>query len=429
MSNVASTTRVARLALNEEQLRSAALAYMSSNPLSPDDLVEQASILELKFRYAPIYLLHVNFQASWTASFGYNYQHEYTEHVENFENGRLKKRRETRTRTETRWQPASGTESGSFTIRVAANSSSSPAESDIACTATVSSWQDGLTDDRECVDVDPVMLSIDAAKRTKGHDEAQNIIEKRVKAHAQGDHQKDWHWSSNLAIDGELVYIPVGYCLFQYSGSNYAVYVDGCDPTRIKGDALPVDKGKTAQLNYGYAPLLGAVIGAVSALFINGAAQFSYLVAFSVVAASYAYAHVRKRSMLKYHSRRKALILARFTERASDAFGRAGQEAVEPLAPALFDPVRERRVLPVLTCVVFLVALFGPAQSATQPSTPAQSSGSNNQVNVATASSANASNNASTGAGAPSPSSEQESGQPQASSNSTVRASDGDSFQ
>lgn len=106
MSNVASTTRVARLALNEEQLRSAALAYMSSNPLSPDDLVEQASILELKFRYAPIYLLHVNFQASWTASFGYNYQHEYTEHVENFENGRLKKHRETRTRTETRWQPA-----------------------------------------------------------------------------------------------------------------------------------------------------------------------------------------------------------------------------------------------------------------------------------------------------------------------------------
>ena len=73
-----------------------------------------------------------------------------------------------------------------------------------------------------------------------------------MKANAQGDEQKDWHWSGSQSYETKTLYLPVGLSVFEYEGKEYKVWVDGVDPTRFTGDPLPVDDKKQKSSYYGW---------------------------------------------------------------------------------------------------------------------------------------------------------------------------------
>jgi hypothetical protein len=70
--------RIVPISITAEELDNRVFGYMASGNFTPDDLLEVSKISLRERIYVPAFLFKVNYEANWTASFGYDREESYT---------------------------------------------------------------------------------------------------------------------------------------------------------------------------------------------------------------------------------------------------------------------------------------------------------------------------------------------------------------
>jgi uncharacterized protein YecT (DUF1311 family) len=306
------------LGFDTSELTSIANKYMISGDFTPDDMLDKSTMLEQRLFYVPTYIFRGEYNAKWTASFGYDRTEHYTEYVSKAvhdSNGKqvgYKQVPVTKTKTVTDWRPVNGVDSGSFVAQVYAGESIDSRAiklvEDANLKGKITEFDDKFLAGFQTKDFTE---SETDAYRRKGEAITNSIIDAGVKRHAQGDHQRDWHWTADISKDTDKVLMPLAYCKFEYAGAEYAVWVDGSDPSQFLGDDLPIDSKKRMRAHIGFAPLAAAT----GALGINGALGYDVVNALSLIVLALAggYGYLRRKSLITYSKTLRSSLLTQKT--------------------------------------------------------------------------------------------------------------------
>jgi DNA-directed RNA polymerase subunit RPC12/RpoP len=253
--------------LNKKSLKSHTMAYMVSGDYTPDDIVDISEIVNEELYYVPAYMTIGQFEANWTASFGFDRQEAYTDYEKDSSGHR---KAVTKYRTVTDWRPASGTANGSF-------GASAYAGQMITDPSVVEAVEELCFDRQEMnlsylsgYEVEPFALTISQVKATLAQ-KVENIVGAAVHEHAQGDRQKDWHWNSKLDVkEDSTVYLPVGHSIFTYKGGEYHVWVASsqANQTIVLGSNLPQDTQRGFLVKLGYLPAVTIALACALFYFI-----------------------------------------------------------------------------------------------------------------------------------------------------------------
>ncbi|MBB5018401.1 hypothetical protein HNQ59_001689 [Chitinivorax tropicus] len=247
----------------------AARQYMVTGEYTVDDLVTQAVISSVDLIYVPLYLLSGEYEARWSASFGYTRSEEYTEWKKDpHSNGQ---KAVTRQREITDWHPASGTHRGHFRKYCYAGTMLTGEMMDLVTTsdADMTSYSGPLASQYqvEPCRLTPAQVAIDPSKFDLDTD-----ISNSIRQYAQGDKQRDWRWTTSL-LDNPDVYkylAPVARVTFTYQNKAYRVWIDGHRGQKHVGDPLPEDSTRKSQDFRAMLPFLIALLGWFGTLYFWG---------------------------------------------------------------------------------------------------------------------------------------------------------------
>lgn len=343
------------LTVDADRLEQLAHRHMVSGEYTPDDLIEKAVIVRKALSYVPAYLFSGAYTAQWTASFGYDRTEQYVE----YRNGKP----ETRRQVVTDWKPVNGVDAGRFSVPVYGGN---VLDDEVIGLVEGIALEGSLTDLLEGylagVDADPFTLKPREAFESRGQAGINAVIDRQVMSHAQGDRQKDWHWTAQLDRATTPALLPVAHCVFEYCGKAYHIWADGSDEARTVCDPLPEDNGKRSSIAIGYLPLaLGVVAAAIA--FVRHLHVFNpYTVAALLLAAGYAW--LRKTQQLSHSKAVRAALLAhKSASKANTAqLDKSTREAIVsginlPATPFLADRSRDNVLLPLLSLVCVALVL------------------------------------------------------------------------
>lgn len=364
--------------------------YMMQGVTTPDDLVKEARIEDVKLFYYPAYNITGSYTTHWTASFGYDRQEQYREW------NSISKKWEMKTKTVTDWSPASGTVSGNFgyvspaTALVASTGFDVPKEAGAAalevaaCTPLKNAtgfdphYQIGFT-------ALPYTMSADDAWDCHGSSQLETTIGLKVHQNRQGDRQKDWHWSSKKDFDAtKRVYVPVAQVKFEYKGESYYCYVNGDDMQIVRGTDLPVDPAKqnlentaaTAIKLAGVPLYLGAAAAILGFFLLDHPLNFTHVICAIVAALVYRFAvkSFINSELKKVHDNSDAIRRALLIQREVQD-GRLSPDS-EEAAQATTIPERvthriSTMAVPTIIAAVFVVGLTLFASLQARFSSPA----------------------------------------------------------
>ena len=346
--------------IDKDALNKNLFTYMASGDYAPLDLIDNAKILQCEFMYVPAYLFKGTYEASWTASFGYDRQEHYTDYESKYDSD-LKtyiKTPVTKTKTVTDWSPASGTDTGVFEISAYAGSSQ---PSEVAQIVHDMSWEapsvyeisllSGLT-------AEEIAKTGDQVYEESAQPSVNAIIDASVTTHGQGDRQKDWNWTATTSRDTTSYYLPIGFVTYKYGDKEYRYWLDGASGSVFMADELPVDtKRKNARL-IGYIPgVITILIGA--ALANNGGND----AAMSMGLLALAFGGIRHYSILNFAKKRRQTELA---EKLSEDGGEATltEDQKKSLSDANAKPgffantSNDKIKIPLLTVVFVILAVL-----------------------------------------------------------------------
>lgn len=358
--DITDTDLIIPLQIQGDALTNATRVYMTQGQFTPDDLVQKATITKQWLKYVPFYLYHGEFHANWTASFGYN-------------------RREgsgSNSRTVTDWRPASGTVSGPFSLlgyagnEVDRNCADLLADQDRSKLVPYDAkFMTGFPNDK-------FALSEREAYQTYVEDRVAALVASEVKANAQGDEQKDWHWSGSQSYETKTLYLPVGLSVFEYEGKEYKVWVDGVDPTRFTGDPLPVDDKKQKSSYYGWIPFGLTLVFSIAYLFGKDAAHASGWMGAALLLTAL-YALIRKFVMSSYSKKLRKAFLTQVQAADIDTSHATQEQLAEisksyklPEKPFIANTANDKFILPILS-IAGLACIVGPGAVETTGSGPA----------------------------------------------------------
>lgn len=347
--DITDTDLIIPLQIQGDALTNATRVYMTQGQFTPDDLVQKATITKQWLKYVPFYLYHGEFHANWTASFGYN-------------------RREgsgSNSRTVTDWRPASGTVSGPFSLlgyagnEVDRNCADLLADQDRSKLVPYDAkFMTGFPNDK-------FALSEREAYQTYVEDRVAALVASEVKANAQGDEQKDWHWSGSQSYETKTLYLPVGLSVFEYEGKEYKVWVDGVDPTRFTGDPLPVDDKKQKSSYYGWISFGLTLVFSIAYLFGKDAAHASGWMGAALLLTAL-YALIRKFVMSSYSKKLRKAFLTQVQAADIDTSHATQEQLAEisksyklPEKPFIANTANDKFILPILS-IAGLACIVGP---------------------------------------------------------------------
>jgi hypothetical protein len=355
------------MGMSVEALERSAQAYMAQGDFTPDDMLEVAVFTRRERLYVPAHRFIVSYEATWTASFGYDRTEHYTEFVSvtKYSNGRSYTVQEPRTRkkTVTDWRPANGTDAGSFSVATYAGkllneSALAPGDlvpevvADGAITAFNDSFMKGIESESFTLP--------EAAALTGLKGEIDEHIDGRVRSHGQGDRQKDWHWRANYSHDGQTVYVPICHAVFDYQGTEYHYWTHGVDGSTFRADALPEDANRRTLANKGFVP---AIAGAVSLVATGALWSVTQLGVLSVLLAA-GYGWLRRKALLDHSKLIRESLLTQTRASSSTTSGQDyAQESLDqayqrPKTPALARTDLDAKLVPGLAAaMVLLVAV------------------------------------------------------------------------
>lgn len=352
------------LTLSVDQLEKQVYGFMASGNYTPDDMLEAATFVKRECFYVPAYVFSVDYEATWTASFGFDRKEPYTAYRTVTSNGHSRQEAYTAYRTVTDWRPANGVDSGIFAVSIYAGKTlneSNLKPSDIVPlviengkpTAFNDSFMTGFVAENFVVSEAKSFDSLDG--------EINANIDRRVKSHAQGDHQRDWHWNARISHSSNTIYVPLAHAVFDYQGTEYHYWTDGVTGTAVRADQLPVDHERKKLVNKGFIPVGLAGIGAVASSTIW---SFSW-VSLAVVAAMAAYGVIRRHAILGYSKNIRNALLVQM-QASSTSIKDLSAEDQEKFSKAFQRPERpffakthnDKVLIPSLASAAFLMALM-----------------------------------------------------------------------
>ena len=357
--------KIVPLGVTQQDLELRVYEYMTDRgAYTPDDMLEAATIVLRERFYVPSFLFHVNYEATWTASFGYDRQEPFTAYREVHRNGHTIQEPYEEYRTVTNWSASNGIDRGEFIVSTyggvkLADLNLSPSDlvsksiSKGSPTEFNSSFIKGF-------DLEPFAVPEKKAYSSL-NDKIDSTIGSNVEDHnSQGDHQKDWHWKAKIDHSTTTVAIPLCHAIFDYEGKNYHVWVDGVDGSDIEADPLPVDKEKQQQVYLGFIPpIIGSVAFALS-VYVWGFHSLASLVA---VALAVGYPYLRRNALIGYSKTIRTSLLTQMKASSTVVHDVSGEDAANvakafqrPVRPLLARIREDKIVLPVLSAMALLGA-------------------------------------------------------------------------
>ncbi len=340
-----------------QSLEQSVYAYMIEGKYVPDDLIQRAEISKQDHLYLPCYLFHGSFIARWTATFGYDRKEDYTEYQNQYDSQTRQNRRVpvTRTRTVTDWHPHSGTATGNFAVMTYAGSQLNDS---ILPLVENRDQHDSVSDfdpsSIKGVEVEPFTVSANDAYATKADPAITKIIDANVRQHAQGDRQRDWHWKGDLKPQSRKGLVPIVHTVFEYHGKKYNVWVDGANPTRRLGDALPTDKNKLHAVIYGFIPAIISLLS-VALSYLVFQEKSNAAIFLSIPTVCLVYGLLRRKFIVDYSRTLRQLLLK---ERVASA------KFERPSKPFFANTSHDTILIPILSVILPLCILL-PAWVAT----------------------------------------------------------------
>ena len=354
--------RIVPITVTPHELDNRLYAYMASGNFTPDDMIEASTITLRERYYVPAFAFKVDYEATWTASFGFDRQEPYTAYRNVTSNGRTRQEAYTAYKTVTDWRPANGVEAGIFDVAGYAGSqlNGSPlapaylvvhAVMNGSSTEYNPSFTKGFEVEGFSVPEKKVFDSLNG--------EINANIDQRVKNHAQGDKQRDWHWNARMSHDTTTYSVPICHAAFQYGDKEYHVWVGGHDVDTIRADELPVDKDKQKAANIGFMP---GALGLITAI---GSAYYWSFVWSSLIATgvAFGYGFLRRKALIDYSKsiRNSLLIQMQASNRAStlsdeeqDKVAKAFQRPERPFFAKIH---RDKIILPTVAAFAFFGAI------------------------------------------------------------------------
>jgi phage FluMu protein Com len=237
--------------------------YMASGDYTPEDMLEASTITKREFIYVPAYIFNVNYQANWTASFGYDRKEAYTAYRNVTRNGYQVREAYTAYKTVTDWQPHNGVDKGIFSASTYAGkllyeSDLSPADlvdnaiKNGSITEFNPSFMENVRAEEFRVTESDALESLD--------NEINAHIDDSVKRHAQGDDQRDWHWTAQMSHSTNTISVPICHAVFDYKGTEYHYWIDGIGSTDFFANKLPEDEKKKNEVKLGFIPVGIAIV-------------------------------------------------------------------------------------------------------------------------------------------------------------------------
>lgn len=363
---------VVPMAVTKAQLEDAVYQHLAAGKYTPDNLLEHATFSKVEQFYVPAYVFSGRFDAEWTASFGY----DRTEHYTAFErDSQGHSRPVTKTKTVTDWRPVNGTDSGKFTVLTYAGSrlqqSSLPLTVNLVelchgrsgATAYDVSYTSGI-------EIESFSVTQSDAYRGRGEALVNAVIDESVKQHAQGDHQKDWHWTASISKQCATAILPVCHVVYEYEGKSYEIWTDGTNTTNLVAESSPEDHDRKRSVRRGFIPAALAALAAGGLNMMGGPAVERFanpkLIGGAVIVALL-YGVIRRHSILSYSQRLRQALLAQRklaatnTSELSEAQRKELMDACQrPNRPALSDTARDRLVLPVVSAVAMAAVVVPP---------------------------------------------------------------------
>ena len=354
--------RIVPITVTPHELDNRLYAYMASGEFTPDDMIEASTITLRERYYVPAFAFKVDYEATWTASFGFDRQEPYTAYRNVTSNGHTRQEAYTAYKTVTDWRPANGVDSGIFDVAGYAGTqlNGSPlAPANLVVHAVINgspteynpSFIKGFEVEGFSVPEKIVFDSLNGEINTN--------IEKRVQNHAQGDKQRDWHWNARMSHDTTTYAVPICHGAFQYGDKVYHVWVGGHDVETIRADELPVDKKKLKTANIGFMP---GALGLVTAI---GSAYYWSFVWFSLIATVVAlgYGFVRRKALIDYSKSIRNSLLIQM--QASNQVANLSDEEQDKVAKAFQRPERpffaqihkDKIILPAVAAFAFFGAV------------------------------------------------------------------------
>lgn len=345
--------------MDEAALTERVFEHLASGDLTPDHLLEHATFIQKDRFYAPVYVFHGSYEAQWTASFGYDRTETYTVHESRTENGHTRQVPVTKTRIVTDWRPVNGRDSGRFSVRAYAGSRLTGATVDAVSLVEARDLPEATAYQAQFatgIGSEAFIQSDDKAYQARGKAQVNAAIDAGVENHAQGDRQRDWHWTASIQKQATTLLVPVCHVVYEFEGRQFNVWLSGADPGRMLADALPVDLARRKALFLGFAPA-GAAL--VSSGLVTSAFDATWGFPLLVLVAAVAYAGLRYNAIVGHSKRLRQALLAGRRAAASPTQQLSGQAQ-----QALLDSVR-RPVMPkFITAGVDKVALVGATVAA-----------------------------------------------------------------
>ena len=354
--------RIVPITVTPHELDNRLYAYMASGNFTPDDMIEASTITLRERYYVPAFAFKVDYEATWTASFGFDRKEPYTAYRNVTSNGHTRQEAYTAYKTVTDWRPANGVEAGIFDVAGYAGSqlNGSPlapaylvvhAVMNGSSTEYNPSFTKGFEVEGFSVPEKKVFESLNG--------EINANIDQRVKNHAQGDKQRDWHWNARMSHDTTTYSVPICHAAFQYGDKEYHVWVGGHDVDTIRADELPVDKDKQKAANIGFMP---GALGLITAI---GSAYYWSFVWSSLIATgvAFGYGFLRRKALIDYSKsiRNSLLIQMQASNRAStlsdeeqDKVAKAFQRPERPFFAKIH---RDKIILPTVAAFAFFGAI------------------------------------------------------------------------
>ena len=358
---------VVPLVVDKATLEGATQGYMVTGDFTPDNLVEKAIITKQWLTYVPVYTYVGSYDAQWTATFGYDRTEHYTEYVTKYDNGRSYKVPETKTKTVTDWRPVNGTDAGQFATHAYAGAKLAPQAVDLIEKMHLGDNKPQVFKQEYIagIEVEEFSSSDSEVYSSRAENKVNAIIGYKVRSHAQGDHQRDWHWTAQIDKKCLSALVPIAHSIFEYEGKEYNVWIDGSDPNQLAGDPLPVDDNKKKAVTLGYVPL-GFAVFAILIDFMGLQISFDgTLLALSAagLGIGYLYFYLRKNEMLNYSKAIRNAYLNRKQANSVDTASLSMEEKdkmvmafVKPAMPFLADTEKDKFVLPGVSLLCFLLA-------------------------------------------------------------------------
>lgn len=364
--------KIIPLAITIEELEKKAYSYMANGDYTPDDMLEAAVFTKKEQVYVPAYIFRVEYDATWTASFGYDRTEQYTEYRTVYRDNRSYKEPVTRTKTVTDWRPQNGSDTGILSLAIYAGKSlkTSTLNPDdlVPYAAANGSPTEFNSSFLKGVDVEELSIPEVAAYAALKED-INSQIDDGVKRHAQGDRQKDWHWKATMHHQSTTLYVPICHIAFDYKGVEYHLWIDGVDGGGIRADKMPEDDDRKKQVHQGFIPLM---VG--GAAFVISSMVWSFVGAGLVgLAVAGGYGLLRRNALIGHSQKIRSSMLTQM--HASSSSKVLSEEEQDEISKAYQIPEKsffakthhDKKILPALSLAA-IVATALPAYDASKQS-------------------------------------------------------------